>query len=89
MKENCKYANCKYANGEQCDKHGTLLCKRRSCLDYISKYALTDCKHYRADETKAAKRCSVLCAVNGDAPCASPRIKSNGQRVMCTFFEVL
>lgn len=77
--------NCKYYDMNTCTKYTHLICAKRKCNAYISKYTRTDCKHY--DSKRGIVRCRILCDRSGGTPCAHPRIKNNGLPVSCTFFE--
>ena len=71
-------------DGQECNVN-TLNVKNKRC--FTSRFALIDCKHYR-DGKEQCDRCAVLVPDKyGLAQCSSLKLKKNGNRKFCTFYD--
>lgn len=71
------------------DKPGCCSLSENDCVDknkYLIKYCCNNCVNFRADKA-SLKRCTILKCTYLGAPCEAPRLKSNGDPVVCTFYK--
>ena len=71
-------------DGQECNVN-TLNVKRKKC--FVSRFALTDCKHFKMDKPQC-ERCGVLLPNKyGLTQCSELKLGKSGKRKICTFYD--
>ena len=71
-------------DGQECNVT-TINVKNKKC--FVSRFALTDCRHYR-DEKVQCDKCAILVPNKyGLSQCSSLKLNKKGERKLCTFYD--